>query len=177
MNKPIRPLHKNHAASRPWRQICLAGIGATCAIALPAGTFAALFYWTGDHDANWSTTTAPAGTNWSSSPDFNVGTSGVPGAADSVVFALPNAANLNTVLGADFSIKSLAFTSDLLPATPVTIGGTNTLTLGTGGMTSNTNAPVTLSTKVALGGVSDLGERFDRAALDRGRRDFRRVWQ
>ena len=37
---------------------------------------AASFYWTGDHDALWTTTGGANGTNWSSSPDFNNGTAG-----------------------------------------------------------------------------------------------------
>ncbi len=62
------------------------------------------------------------------------------------------AANLTTQLGADFSIRSLTFTEDDVSA--VTIGGANTLTIGTGGITDNaTNAGAlpTMSTNVALG--------------------------
>ncbi len=99
------------SGKQPWRQVCRASIAAATAITVPAVTFASLFYWTGDHDTNWNTTGGLAGTNWSSSPDFNNGTSTVPGAADSVFFVLFGAGNLNTSLGQDFSINSLTFTT------------------------------------------------------------------
>ena len=139
------------SGQQPWRQVCRASIAAATAITVPVVTFASLFYWTGNHDANWNTNGGTAGTNWSSSPDFNNATGGVPGAADSVVFALFGAQNLNSSLGADFSINGITFTPDVQAATPVTVGGTNTLTLGAGGLTNNTAASVTLSTNVALG--------------------------
>ncbi len=152
MNKHPSPSSRlTVPGQRPWRQICKAGIGAATAIAVPAVTFASLFYWTGDHDANWNTTGGLAGTNWSSSPDFNNGTAGAPGSGDTAVFVLFGAGNLNTSLGRDFSINSLTFTSDAVAAHPVAIGGTNTLTLGAGGVTNNSNAPITLSTNISLG--------------------------
>src|SRR5438477_6665074 len=79
---------------------------------MPAMTYAAPFYWTGDHDASWNTTGGPAGTNWSSSADFNSPTAGLPGSSDDVFFNLFGASNLSTVLGQSFSINSLTFTPD-----------------------------------------------------------------
>src|SRR5439155_15193112 len=95
---------------------------------MPAVACAAPFYWTGDHDASWNTTGGPAGTNWSSSADFNSPTAGLPGSSDDVLFNLFGAGNLSTVLGQDFSINSLTFTPDDTAA--VIIGGANTLTIG-----------------------------------------------
>ncbi len=120
---------------------------AALAALLPAS--AANFYWTGDNNASWNTTTGPAGTNWSSSPDFNNGTVGLPGVADDVFFNLFGAGNLSTTLGQAFSIKSLTFTPD--DTNPVTIGGADTLTVGTGGLTNNSTAAAIISANVALG--------------------------
>ena len=135
---------------RVWRSICIAGLGAAAAVCGPAITIAGLYYWTGDHDGNWNTTGGLAGTNWSSSPDFNNGTSALPDAGDNVNFVLFNAQNLTTSLGRDFSINGLTFTTDAIAANPIAIGGSNTLNLGAGGLTNNSNASVTLSTNVWL---------------------------
>jgi autotransporter-associated beta strand protein len=122
---------------------------ALAAFAFATTAPAATIYWAGDNNALWNTTAGANGTNWSSLAGNNSGTLGVPGATDDVFFNIPGALNLNTVLGQDFSIRSLTF----LPAAtnPVTIGGANTLTVGTGGLTSNSNAVMTLNTNVALG--------------------------
>lgn len=123
---------------------------ALAALGLQAGASAASFYWFGDNNAFWNTTTGPGGTNWSSSGDFNNGTAGIPGASDDVFFVLAGAGNLSTQLGADFSIRSLTFTPDA--TLPISIGGSNTLTLGTGGITDNApTAAITLDTAIALG--------------------------
>lgn len=131
-----------------WRQLCLAGLG-TAALALPSISQGAPFFWTGDANSFWNNTGGANGTNWSSSGDFNNGTPGLPGAADDVFFNLFGAGNLNTILGANFSIRSLSFTPDATSS--VTIGGANTLTLGVGGLTNNSTAAHTLSTAVTLG--------------------------
>jgi autotransporter-associated beta strand protein len=114
------------------------------------------YYWTGDNVANgnkWNALTGLGGTNWSLSPDFNNGSLGLPGASDNVFFYFnppPNTGNLTNVLGQDFSVRSLNFTSD--SGTTVTIGGTNTLTLGVGGLNILQNAGAhVLNTQVALG--------------------------
>src|SRR5437879_3846700 len=58
------------------------------------------YYWTGDNSSTgntWNATAGLGGTNWSSSPDFNNGTSGLPGVGDNVYFYFnpsPNSANL-----------------------------------------------------------------------------------
>ena len=110
---------------------------------------AAPFYWTGDNNSLWNTTGGANGTNWSSSGDFNNGTGGLPSAADDVFFNLAGAGNLSNQLGANFSIRSLTFTPDA--ASSVTIGGANTLTLGTGGLTNNSIAANSIAAAVTLG--------------------------
>ena len=120
-------------------------------LALGASAHGASFFWSGDSDNKWSTVGGPSGTNWSSSPDFNQGTAGVPGATDDVFFNLASAnpSNLATVLGADFSIRGLNFSP--AATAPITIGGVNTLTLGLGGVTDNAATTITVSSAVALG--------------------------
>ena len=64
----------------------------------------------------------------------------VPSAATNVKFTANSASNLTTVLGQDFTINSLEFTGTSTTAgtTPVTIGGTNTLTINASGTNGNT---------------------------------------
>ena len=111
------------------------------------------FYWAGGHDTFWNSTGGAAGTNWSSSPDFDSGTAGLPGAGDDVYFILFASGNLNTQLGQNFAINSLNFTPDAVAANPITIGGTNLLTIGGGGLTDNSPATINISSNVALGAV------------------------
>jgi autotransporter-associated beta strand protein len=73
--------------------------------------------WTGSSGAAWNT----AG-NWGSQ---QVPLTGVPAAFTSL-----STGNLNTTLGKNFKLSSLGVTT---PAGPVSIGGVNTLTLGSGG--------------------------------------------
>ena len=145
-----KPLASQIASARPkpWRHICQAGIVVFC---VPAALVGSSFFWTGDNNAFWNATAGANGTNWSSLGGTNSGTLTLPGASDDVIFNIPDAtpANLNTVLGTDFSVKSVTFSR--AATNPVAIGGTNTLTLGTGGLTNNSNAQMTVSTKVSLG--------------------------
>jgi hypothetical protein len=108
------------------------------------------YYWTGAASNTWNAT---GPTNWSFSPDFISGTPGLPGSADDVFFYFsppPNPSSLTNVLGQDFSIRSLTFTSD--STSVVTIGGSNLLTLGAGGLTAQQGAGAhVINTKVALG--------------------------
>ncbi|HZJ15340.1 MAG TPA: autotransporter-associated beta strand repeat-containing protein, partial [Chthoniobacteraceae bacterium] len=144
-------MNRTFAAVRPGtrRRPLAAGMAALAALALASSAPAASFYWTGDDNAFWNTIAGPGGTNWSSSGDSNQGTPGIPGSGDDVFFNLFGAGNLSTQLGADFSIRSLTFTPDA--ASDVTIGGANTLTIGTGGITDNAAAAVIISSNVALG--------------------------
>jgi autotransporter-associated beta strand protein len=95
-------------------------------------------YWSGAADLLWSTqlgSSASPTTNWSATdggPDLHA----IPdGAVTNVLFGATgnSAGNLNTTLGADFSINSLTFIS--ARTNSVTIGGASTLTLLSGGIT------------------------------------------
>ena len=121
---------------------------------------AATYYWSGDNNNFWNQIVGPGGTNWSSSPDFNNGTGGVtalPGSGDDVFFVLAGAGNLNTQLGANFSIQSLTFTPDATG--PIQINdtpGTHSLTIGTGGITVNGPSTDTINASVVLGASQTL---------------------
>jgi autotransporter-associated beta strand protein len=114
------------------------------------------FYWAGDNASNgtvWNATTGLGGTNWSSSPDFNSPTAGLPGSADDVFFYL-QPVNLSNSLGQDFTIKSLTFLggTSVSPNSDVTIGGANTLTLNAGGISvQQFSGTQTLNANVTLG--------------------------
>jgi len=123
-------------------------------------------YWQGSLGASgtgsWSTITSGS-TNFTSDATGTTNTGLLPGSATNVKFAANGGTNLNTTLGADFTINSLEFTGTSTSAAtnPVTIGGTNTLTIMAGGTNGNTagngitvdagSAAHTIGSKVALG--------------------------
>jgi autotransporter-associated beta strand protein len=92
--------------------------------------------WTGFTDTNWST---PG--NWSS---VQTPISGQP-----VTFNDSSAANLNTVLDTNFNVSSVIVTA---PTGPVSIGGTNTLTLGSGFDLSAASQNLTITAPVTMNG-------------------------
>jgi fibronectin-binding autotransporter adhesin len=97
-------------------------------------------YWTGDVSTVWSDYTGSlpnVDTNWATDDTGATDTKSLPGGITTVYFAANNAnlGRLNTTLGADFGISGLVFDSTVGPANPVTIGGANTLAIGTGGIT------------------------------------------
>ncbi len=113
-------------------------------------------YWSGAIDGNWTTdlfnSNHTGATNWAIDSAGATDTHIAPSATTDVFFtATSGAGNLNTTLGADFSIKGLTFTSTA--TSPVTIGGANTLTIGADGLTvqSGSAAP-TINSAVTLGG-------------------------
>jgi len=122
-----------------------------------AATPAATYFWAGNRLLGTST----AGTdnalafsngttsNWSTTQGSYTATALVPGPDADVVFSSTGAAQQSAVLGADMSIKS--FTNN--DSTAVSIGGSNSLTIGSGGVTvsSTANATTTFSTRVTLG--------------------------
>jgi fibronectin-binding autotransporter adhesin len=118
-------------------------------------TTPAVAYWRGDLDASWSTIQPTAATNWRKDAAGANETLGLPGATTDVFFTTSGGgSNLSTVLGANYSIKGLTFTSDAI--SPVSIGGANTLMLGADGVTSQSgaaaaaiNCPVVLGTSQA----------------------------
>ncbi|MGI9177300.1 MAG: LamG-like jellyroll fold domain-containing protein, partial [Pirellulales bacterium] len=86
----------------------------------------AALYWRGDVNATWSTNTA-GNTNWSTDQAGTVDSGVLPDLTTDVVFAAATAANLPSItLGADATAQSLLVTAP----SGVSIGGTQTLTLG-----------------------------------------------
>ena len=109
-------------------------------------------YWTGNVDGNWNTVNpAATATNWATDATGATDADFYPGATSDVFFTTSNhGAHLSTTLGANFSIKGLTFTS--AATNSVTIGGTNTLTLGVDGLTMQSGAAAaTINAAVTLG--------------------------
>lgn len=108
-------------------------------------------YWHGTTNGVWTTDNFQTGvTNWTIDAAGTTDTRIAPGASTDVVFVASGATNLNTTLGADFSIKGLTFTSTA--TSPVTISG-NTLTIGADGLTVQAgSAAHTINSAVTLGG-------------------------
>jgi hypothetical protein len=108
-------------------------------------------YWRGTTGGVWTTDNFQTGvTNWTIDAAGTTDTHIAPAVSTDVFFVGAGAANLNTTLGANFSIKGLTFTSTA--TSPVTIGGNNTLTIGLDGLTvqAGTAAP-TIAAGVTLG--------------------------
>ena len=128
------------------------------AISTPANA-----YWYGPNDTSWTSynATATNPTNWVSAINSTTDAGGPPGATTNVVFSANNAINLATVLNANVSIASLTFNGNTGPggapaSGAVTIGpgspSTNTLTIGSAGITVNSGAGAnTISAGVILG--------------------------
>jgi len=76
----------------------------------------ALSDWKGTTSSSWATVG-----NWTAAP----------GTGDNIRFNASSTANLATVLNQDFNLNGVVLTS---PTGPVSIGGSNTLTLGAGGL-------------------------------------------
>jgi autotransporter-associated beta strand protein len=108
-------------------------------------------YWTGLQDGNWNTGGGgTAATNWSTSPYSVSDPEVLPGSSADVYFASVPAYNLTTTLGQAFSIQGLIFTNNAV--SPVTIGGSNTLTIGGDGVTIQTgSAAHVVNAALALG--------------------------
>ena len=133
------------------RSICARILTVVCGLAIPAcssTSFATIYYWDGNNGSLWSST---GPTNWSLSPDYiNDPVTALPGSGDDVYFIFNPAYNLSNSLGRDFSVKGITFTNDA--TSPVAIGGVNTLTLGSDGLTVlNASAAQTISANVAVG--------------------------
>ena len=105
-------------------------------LSISSQTFLPTLYWTGLLDGNWTTGAGGSPSNWALDPS-GADSLLVPNAASDVFFTANSASNLTTTLAADFSIKGLTFTGTGTPAETnvITIGGSNTLTLGVDGLT------------------------------------------
>jgi autotransporter-associated beta strand protein len=107
-------------------------------VTLEVTTTAPTATWTGASDTSWIT----AG-NWSPT--------NVPATDAPIIFDSSSTANLNTVLNQDFTVTGVTLTS---PTGAVSIGGANTLGLGTGGFDlSAAIQDLTVSTPIVLGGT------------------------
>jgi hypothetical protein len=107
-------------------------------------------YWQGNLDSNWSTLQPTAASNWKTDATGAIETLALPGTGTDVFFTTSDhGANLATTLGSNFSIKGLTLTADA--ASPVSISGTNTLTLGADGLTAQSGAAAaTINSAVVL---------------------------
>ncbi|MGB8355590.1 MAG: autotransporter-associated beta strand repeat-containing protein, partial [Chthoniobacteraceae bacterium] len=127
-----------------------------------AATTPAVAYWQGVLGASgtgaWNTVTSGS-TNFTTDAAGTINTQVIPGAVTNVKFTANSGSNVNTTLGQDFTINSLEFTGSA--SSPVTIGGTNTLTINATGTNGNTpgngitvdagSAAHLISSNVALG--------------------------
>ena len=111
----------------------------------PAALTAA--YWKGAHGGAWNSTAS--GYNWTTAADGATEVSSLPGAGTDVYFVASNPGTVNTTLGQELSVKSLNFTASA--TSPVTIGGSNTLTLANGITVASGSANHTINAKVQLG--------------------------
>ena len=143
-------------AGQKTKRWAMLSAAAMAALASRQQANAGSFYWVGDNGSTWNVNTGLFGSNWSNSLTLNNDPLALPGSGDDVFFFQQgSAASLNpvkSVLGQNFSIKSLTFLNS--NNQPVTIdgGGVNSLTIGTGGISifggAYTNA---ISANVVLG--------------------------
>lgn len=103
-------------------------------------------YWKGAHGGAWNST---SGYNWTTAADGATEVSALPGAGTDVYFVASSPGTVNTTLGQDMSVKSLNFTA--AAASPVTIGGSNTLTIANGINVASGSANHIINSKVQLG--------------------------
>jgi fibronectin-binding autotransporter adhesin len=104
-------------------------------------------FYTGAQGSTWNATGTGGSTSWDMDYQRTTDAMVVPSAGTDVYF---NGVGGNTTLGANTSVRSVNFTAGA--TTPVTIGGNNTLTLGTGGITVQAGtAAHTISAPVVLG--------------------------
>ncbi len=105
-------------------------------------------FWTGSQDGQWSTVTAGNATNFAQNYQRTVPRqTALDGSTD--VHFNNNSAPLMTTLGADLAVRSVNFAAGA--SAPVTIGGTNTLSIGVGGVTAQRSTGAhTISANVSL---------------------------
>lgn len=104
-------------------------------------------YWKGGQGGNWNTTSP--GYNWTSDASGATAVTALPGATTDVHFVASSPGTVATTLGQDFSVKSVTF--DAAATSPVTVAGTNTLTVANGVTVAAGSANHTISSKVNLG--------------------------
>lgn len=105
-------------------------------------------FFTGNAGSTWNATGGNT-TSWAMDYQRTTDAGVVPSAGTDVYF---NGAGGVTTLGADFSVRSVNFTAGA--TTPITIGGTNTLIIGAGGITVQAGTGAhTINCAVSLGSV------------------------
>jgi autotransporter-associated beta strand protein len=107
-------------------------------------------YWKGAFGGNWNSTTP--GYNWTTGTGSTTQVSALPTASTDVFFTANGQATSNTTLGQDFSVKSVTFSGN---APSTTIGGSNTLTIGTGLSVGAGTASHTINANVQLGATQN----------------------
>lgn len=119
-------------------------------------------YWKGDVDNNWSSIIGGNNSNWATDSSGTTDTGALPNTPTAVTFAASGAANLNTVLGADFTINNLTLST----ANNVTIGGsTNTLTIVSGLLNDTTALTNLISVSNVVLGSSQTWQNNSANAL------------
>ena len=113
-----------------------------------AGTAAATtsFFWSGGHSGTWNSTSP--GFNWTVAAGSTTEVGTLPSATSDIFFTSSNPGTASTTLGQDFSVKSVTFSAS---SAPMTIGGSNTLTILGGLTVSGGTASHTISAPVQLG--------------------------
>jgi hypothetical protein len=116
-------------------------------LTLTAGTSGSTYYWKGDLDNLWGTTSGGV-SNWASDSSGAGPRSNAPSAGSEVIFAATGAGNLSTTIGADRTIQSLA-----VSVGGVEINGANTLTMqstaATGILVNAASGTVTIGASLA----------------------------
>jgi hypothetical protein len=113
-------------------------------------------YWRGNISSTWNDH-ASVNTNWTEDlAGATPLTNALPGATTNVYFAANNVniGVLTTTLGQDMGILSLNFNTNVGPTRPVTINGSNKLTIGMGGITidSGSGAHTIATSQLVLNG-------------------------
>ena len=104
-------------------------------------------YWKGGHGGSWNTTSP--GYNWVVASGSTTEINWLPTANTDIFFTDPNPGTTSTTLGQDLSVKSVTFSAS---AAPMTIGGSNTLTIESGVSVTGGTASQTISAPLLLGG-------------------------
>ncbi len=121
-------------------------------------------YWTGAQNQTWSTISS-SHTNWSTSPSGSPDAGVVPTDGTTVHFVAGTGNSVNpntTTLGADFTITGLDFNA--AATSPVTISGTNTLTIKAGGITIDSGSTA-LDKITATGSAGNAGVQLGAAEI------------
>jgi autotransporter-associated beta strand protein len=144
----------------------LVDTGTSLLFVYQTSTTPATAYFTGAYSNAWNTISSGSNVNFTTDSAGTMNANQLPGSTTNVHFYATdaNTANLNTVLGQNFIINSLNVdgTATGSESSPVSIGGSNTLTIMAGATNGNTlgnginvgsgAGAVTISAAVALGG-------------------------